>query len=733
MGTTASSASNSEGAVDGLKVVVPNEQFTRFVDFIVKNWGLSNATEDANECLAAAVPDHVDDEGSYSSEIDDKQCHTTASARFFVIKRRESVPPVPDVSLVWETLDLEAGRIDKLLVRAGVFVDSSQVMAEHGSFSAYRKRLLWQMVKRRWFAALTEETTSAFNTKSFLEFIAATHSHLWQELSTDPAVGPFARRGAVQLLFKGGNVVNMVKGAAGRLLLSARLEQVSEAKRLAAALAPAGISDVDFYLLLDYYKAPELCDSECFSAVHLAARAAVKRGMRDIALPKEWVSSTTQSTSFHKERLGKSLTLAIDSLVSDLKVFGDPRRVDAQPLLVLSREASLTCEPAERCDILIRQEQSEVELTFVGEPKRAYISDNEIVEHRDARCITEDDVCAFSLVRLLCGFSVAPATSAATSALKELGIGDSSPKSSILTELGQQQRILSKGEGIDVSFPLQHDVNLALWCQAERLLPCSFVHEATIVNQDLPYRLSCESLDALILEQRDLTFGKRSHNLLIWRVAKAIKRLRRLIELLGIKLFASSDATWHLKSRGLDLIQKRLANFVSHSLHRRKKESHTPIAYRSRTKRRTFSVAGNSLSDRFMQTALSEAPNSSSKAEEKKSNNHCKSTSVPVSMVTAARDLDFSTSELEACSRLFHTTLVSAALLLPLEHLALRVFADDSALPGDFSAKWAAVLEPLIDLVVVFRDTAKAFASMPQSEMLDIRETHLYTWAACVG
>lgn len=729
----ASSASNNEDAVGGLEVVISNEQFTRFTDFVLKYWGLSNAVEDANECLSASVPDHVDDEGSYSSEIDDKQCNTTSSARFFVIKRRESVPPVPDVSLVWETLELEAGRINKLLVRAGVFVDSSQVMAEHGSFSAYRKRLLWQMVKRRWFAALTEETTSAFTKESFLEFIAATHSHLWRGLSTDPVVGPFARRGAVRLLFKGGNVVNMVKGAAGRLLLRADLAHISEAKRLAAALAPAGISDVDFYLLLDYYKAPELCDPGCFSAVHFAARAAVKRVMRDIKLPNKWVSSAGQWTPSEKERLGVALTLAIDSLVTDLKVFGDLKRVDAEPLLALSHEASLTCEPAARSDILIRQEQSEVELTFVGEPKRAYISDNEIVEHRDARCITEDDVCAFSLVRLLCAFSVTPTTSAGKHALQELGVGDPSPRDSISTEFGQHQRILSKGEGIDVSFPLQHDVNLALWCQAERLLPCSFVHEATIVNDDAPYRLSCESLDALILEQRDLTFGKRAHNLLIWRVAKAIKRLRRLIELLGIKLFANGDATWQLKSRALALLQKRLANFVSRSLRRCRKENHTPIARRSQAKRRTFSVAGNSPSDRIMQTSLSEAPNSSSKAEEKSQNNYCNSTCIPVSMVTAARDLDFSTSELEACSRLFHRTLVTAALLLPLEHLALRVFADDSALPRDFSAKWAAVLEPLIDLVEVFRDTAKAFASMPRSEMLDISETHLYTWAACTG
>ena len=58
-----------------------------------------------------------------------------------------------------------------------------------------------------------------------------------------------------------------------------------------------------------------------------------------------------------------------------------------------------------------------------------------------------------------------------------------------------------------------------------------FVREATLGTSTLPTRakILCESLDALILEQRDLTFGKRAQHLVIWRVAKSPKRLRRLV------------------------------------------------------------------------------------------------------------------------------------------------------------------------------------------------------------
>ena len=56
-----------------------------------------------------------------------------------------------------------------------------------------------------------------------------------------------------------------------------------------------------------------------------------------------------------------------------------------------------------------------------------------------------------------------------------------------------------------------------------------------------------ESVDALILEQRDLTFGKRASTLAIWRTAKAHKRLRRLIELCGVKCLTLEPFSWAQK------------------------------------------------------------------------------------------------------------------------------------------------------------------------------------------
>ena len=106
---------------------------------------------------------------------------------------------------------------------------------------------------------------------------------------------------------------------------------------------------------------------------------------------------------------------------------------------------------------------------------------------------------------------------------------------------------LLKGEGVDVSLPTRRDVNLQMWCTGEAAEPGSFVSYLQIVVATIrlwpPYKSSngvlpvlqvkqailrggsaveglvvevpllVESIDALILEQRDLTFGKRAQTL----------------------------------------------------------------------------------------------------------------------------------------------------------------------------------------------------------------------------
>jgi hypothetical protein len=119
---------------------------------------------------------------------------------------------------------------------------------------------------------------------------------------------------------------------------------------------------------------------------------------------------------------------------------------------------------------------------------------------------------------------------------------------------------LLKGEGVDVSLPTRRDVNLQMWCQGEAAEPGSFVRKATLrggsdrtrnkatqqeqdkanagaaaanagaedkekdeeeeedeedeaAEEEAEVSLLVESIDALILEQRDLTFGKRAQTL----------------------------------------------------------------------------------------------------------------------------------------------------------------------------------------------------------------------------
>jgi hypothetical protein len=108
---------------------------------------------------------------------------------------------------------------------------------------------------------------------------------------------------------------------------------------------------------------------------------------------------------------------------------------------------------------------------------------------------------------------------------------------------------------VDVSLPTRRDVNLQMWCQGEAAEPGSFVRKATLRGgsdrtrnkatqqeqdkanagaaaanagaevkekekekdaedeDEAEVSLLVESIDALILEQRDLTFGKRAQTL----------------------------------------------------------------------------------------------------------------------------------------------------------------------------------------------------------------------------
>ena len=80
--------------------------------------------------------------------------------------------------------------------------------------------------------------------------------------------------------------------------------------------------------------------------------------------------------------------------------------------------------------------------------------------------------------------------------------------------------------------------------------------------------------------------------------------------------------------------------------------------------------------------------------------------SVAVAAVAAARTAGLEPSDALKCRALFEETLVQPSLLLPLEPLALRVWAQRRAvdcsaetLPPNFAEKWEQMLEPLTRLV----------------------------------
>ena len=55
---------------------------------------------------------------------------------------KDSVPPVPDASLLYESVLLERDPARSVEVRNGVHVDAARVLAEHGSFDARVRRRL---------------------------------------------------------------------------------------------------------------------------------------------------------------------------------------------------------------------------------------------------------------------------------------------------------------------------------------------------------------------------------------------------------------------------------------------------------------------------------------------------------------------------------------------------------------------------------------------------------------
>jgi hypothetical protein len=303
--------------------------------------------------------------------------------------------------------------------------------------------------------------------------------------------------------------------------------------------------------------------------------------------------------------------------------------------------------------------EDEVAVRFHGSEQSLYVSNNPSVQHRDSRCVFDHDVCSFALVRAFFAYRVT-----CTSGHSEV------------KEAAQDEMVrFSKGEVVDVSMPHFEDVNLQLWLAQERAEPGSFAVPADIVAGGTRLAIRVESLDAQILEQRDLTFGKRMQSILIWRIAKVHKRLTRLMELVGVKALTVAGFTWAQKARSFGELGRMLAEFRSAtlpaSLQRAGSEFFADFVPGTRKRRQTVggvqsAAAGQrrvaSVKKRFMDP------------------------------FQIAEVLDLS--------------MAKATVLDPLESLATKVFSQERQkdLPPNFLERWNGILEHLTATVAMWQE-----------------------------
>ena len=133
-------------------------------------------------------------------------------------------------------------------VSTSVTVDRERILIEHGSaddiahhgyagaFRRYRQRILWQMVKRRWFATLTDYNTDHLfirqSPAAFTGFVRLVVERvavaLRKAAAVDDNVAAVVRCDAARLVLKGGNMVNLLKYSSLRLVTQLLQQQQRE-------------------------------------------------------------------------------------------------------------------------------------------------------------------------------------------------------------------------------------------------------------------------------------------------------------------------------------------------------------------------------------------------------------------------------------------------------------------------------------------------------------------------
>ncbi len=328
-------------------------------------------------------------EENFARAVEDWICppNMTKSQDEVTFPTYSSVPPQPDFSLLLDfALADEMGGDFAIPVRAGCLVTKDTILEEHGSVDIFLQRMLVQMIKRRWFAALTEfNTTHLFGIDSppsrFLHFLQLVHTALEENIRSDPRLDILWRQGKVRLVLKGGNCVSLLKLQALQLLppaIARRLE----------CIRPSSLSDVDLLLMLD----PTLPD---FPALHVALRAAAAAGLRDAAdrlaaSPPFSALLAGMASPASLARQRAAVAAATRALRADIAGHGPPRHVPALGRLLaaldgLAAAGGARVRPELRQGIALRHAAEATSVVaLAGRPGRIYVSDNPDIEHRHA-------------------------------------------------------------------------------------------------------------------------------------------------------------------------------------------------------------------------------------------------------------------------------------------------------------------------------------------------------------
>ena len=166
-------------------------------------------------------------------------------------------------------------------------------------------------------------------------------------------------------------------------------------------------------------------------------------------------------------------------------------------------------------------------------PQPSVSTNNSLVLYHDLRCSTPQHVCKFGVVRMFLGF------------------GLSSSDADMTDDMHWE---VPRAELLDVSIPHHEDVN--------RRASESALRTAVLCVPGLTVRFETESLNAQLEELQDIVFGRAQHIAEPpWHIAKADKRLRRLMELLGVKAMTLSVWSWEAKGTVFALLRKILAGF----------------------------------------------------------------------------------------------------------------------------------------------------------------------------